>query len=78
MIKKLPTSIDMGFDNPGLGVKFTLVPETYVRNRAYYIWKEDGMPQGKKLQHWLKAQEYFGNNCIVIPDDAWLCLYTNL
>jgi hypothetical protein len=27
-----------------------------IRERAYAIWEEEGRPQGKHLQHWLRAE----------------------
>ena len=27
-----------------------------IRNRAYWIWKEEGCPQGRALNHWVMAK----------------------
>jgi hypothetical protein len=27
-----------------------------IRERAYAIWEEEGRPEGKHLQHWLRAE----------------------
>jgi len=29
----------------------------FVKERAYYIWEEEGKPQGKDLDIWLKAEK---------------------
>ena len=31
------------------------VTETQVREAAYYLWLEDGQPEGRDEEHWLKA-----------------------
>lgn len=28
----------------------------WIRQRAYQIWEEEGCPQGRALDHWLKAE----------------------
>jgi len=28
-----------------------------VQTRAYYIWLQEGMPQGRDLEFWLKAEQ---------------------
>jgi hypothetical protein len=30
--------------------------EQAIRERAYAIWKEEGCPDGKDLEHWLRAE----------------------
>ncbi len=30
--------------------------EDRVRQIAYHIWEEEGRPQGRDLDHWLKAE----------------------
>jgi len=29
--------------------------ETWLRDRAYYIWEHEGRPHGRALNHWLQA-----------------------
>ncbi len=29
--------------------------ETIVRETAYYLWEQDGRPEGRDLQYWLAA-----------------------
>lgn len=29
----------------------------YIKERAYYIWEDEGKPQGKNLDIWLKAEK---------------------
>ncbi len=31
------------------------IEETQIRELAYYLWLEDGQPQGDDQKHWLKA-----------------------
>lgn len=28
-----------------------------VRNTAYFLWEQDGRPQGRSFEYWLKAKE---------------------
>ena len=30
--------------------------EEEIRNRSYYIWEEEGFPEGKDVEHWLRAK----------------------
>ena len=30
--------------------------EQTIRERAYAIWEEEGRPDGKELDHWLRAE----------------------
>jgi hypothetical protein len=30
--------------------------ETRIRERAYEIWKREGLPEGRALDHWLQAE----------------------
>jgi hypothetical protein len=32
-------------------------PEDDVRARAHKIWEREGRPEGRNLEHWLKAEE---------------------
>lgn len=32
--------------------------EESVRLRAYFLWEEQGRPEGRDLEHWKAAQEY--------------------
>ena len=27
-----------------------------IRDRSYYIWEREGFPEGKDLEHWLRAK----------------------
>ena len=38
-----------GFAMPGSG------DEHAIREAAYYIWEHEGRPQGRALEHWLRA-----------------------
>jgi Protein of unknown function (DUF2934) len=35
--------------------------ERAIRERAYSIWEEEGCPQGKDLDHWLRAEAEIGS-----------------
>jgi hypothetical protein len=41
--------------------------EEKIRARAYAIWEKEGRPDGKDLQHWLKAKR-------LVADDAALAM----
>ena len=28
-----------------------------IADRSYFIWEKEGRPEGKALEHWLRAQE---------------------
>ena len=30
--------------------------EDAIRQRSYLIWKQEGCPEGRNLEHWLKAK----------------------
>ena len=30
--------------------------EQFIRERAYLIWDEEGRPEGRHLDHWLRAE----------------------
>ncbi|MBI4182492.1 MAG: DUF2934 domain-containing protein [Proteobacteria bacterium] len=30
--------------------------EQRIRDRAYYIWLEEGAPPGRSVEHWLRAE----------------------
>ena len=32
------------------------VKDDQIRERAYLIWVDDGMPRGRELDHWLRAK----------------------
>ncbi len=32
------------------------LPEDFIRLRSYLIWQREGCPQGKALDHWLRAK----------------------
>jgi hypothetical protein len=31
------------------------VPEVSIRERAYAIWEQEGRPEGRELDHWIRA-----------------------
>jgi hypothetical protein len=33
-----------------------MVSEELIRQRSYKIWQREGRPEGKALEHWLKAK----------------------
>ena len=33
--------------------------EQAIRERAYAIWEQEGRPDGKDLEHWLRAEAEF-------------------
>ena len=35
--------------------------ERNIRERAYAIWEKEGRPDGKSLDHWLRAEAEVGN-----------------
>ena len=30
--------------------------EVWVRERAYWLWEEEGRPQGREFDHWVRAR----------------------
>ena len=34
--------------------------EEAIRERAYLIWEEEGRPEGRHLDHWLRAEAEIG------------------
>jgi DUF2934 family protein len=36
-----------------------------IRERAYAIWEKEGRPDGKSLEHWLRAEAEMGNEKII-------------
>jgi hypothetical protein len=37
-----------------------MVSEESIRRRSYAIWEREGRPEGKSLEHWLKAKAELG------------------
>jgi hypothetical protein len=37
-----------------------IAPEEAIKIRAYSIWEEEGRPEGRRLEHWLRAVEELG------------------
>lgn len=33
-----------------------MIPEDVIRQRSYEIWERDGRPDGKDVEHWLRAR----------------------
>lgn len=33
-----------------------MVPEEAIRERSYAIWEREGRPEGKALEHWVRAK----------------------
>lgn len=31
--------------------------QSEIAQRAYFIWEEEGRPNGRALEHWIKAEE---------------------
>jgi hypothetical protein len=45
--------------------------EQLIRERAYFLWEEDGQPFGKDLAFWLQAEEEISNQTKVsVTDDG--------
>ena len=36
--------------------KMTADPQQAIRERAYALWEQDGRPDGKALEYWLRAE----------------------
>lgn len=34
--------------------------ENMIRQRAHEIWVEEGMPEGREIEHWLRARRDLG------------------
>jgi Protein of unknown function (DUF2934) len=34
-----------------------------IRERDYAIWEEEGCPDGKDLEHWLRAEDKVNSSC---------------
>lgn len=41
------------------------IRERNIRERAYAIWEKEGRPDGKSLDHWLRAEAEVGNKKII-------------
>ena len=41
-----------------------------IRERAYALWEEDGRPDGKELEHWLRAQTEVAEKSSDVGDGA--------
>lgn len=39
--------------------------ETAIRERAYWIWEEEGRPQGRERYHWERASQEVMKNAAV-------------
>lgn len=49
-------------DKPKAIFKISDDPEDQIRDRAYFLWKKAGCPDGQDLEFWLKAEyEYNGD-----------------
>ena len=45
--------------------------EQAIRQRAYALWEEDGRPDGKNLEHWLRADtEIAGRTYAGVTDNG--------
>lgn len=40
-----------------------------IRNTAYFLWEQDGRPEGRSFQYWLRAKEMHQRQ---IAYDKWL------
>ncbi|WP_156167890.1 DUF2934 domain-containing protein [Devosia epidermidihirudinis] len=40
-----------------------------IRNTAYFLWEQDGRPEGQSFQYWLRAKEMHQRQ---IAYDKWL------
>jgi hypothetical protein len=40
---------------PAEPAKAMIVAEHEMRNAAYYLWEEEGRPEGRALDHWLRV-----------------------
>lgn len=40
-----------------------------IRNTAYFLWEQDGRPEGRSFQYWLRAKEMYQRQ---IAYDKWL------
>jgi Protein of unknown function (DUF2934) len=38
------------------------IPETVIRETAYYIWEREGRPDGRDQDHWLRAAKVAGRS----------------
>ena len=43
-------------DDNSVGPASDRVKDDRVRERAYLIWVDEGSPQGRELDHWLRAK----------------------
>jgi hypothetical protein len=57
MASELPSEADPGVptDTP-IGAAGKGVDEHRIRARAYLIWVDEGRPDGRELDHWLRAK----------------------
>jgi hypothetical protein len=40
----------------GLSEEEQMISEEAIRQRSYAIWEREGRPQGKAMEHWLRAK----------------------
>jgi hypothetical protein len=58
----------------GTKKRISIVPEEYVHVRAYMLWNEEGRPEGKDFDNYMKAREEFLRENIIVPTE----IYKNL
>ncbi len=44
---------------PAVEHRATEINEDHIRERAYGIWIEEGRPDGREVEHWLRASKEF-------------------
>ena len=56
--KNVATS-SLGDRAPAFEHRATEISEHHIRERAYGIWIEEGRPDGREVEHWLRATKEF-------------------
>jgi len=44
--------------------------EDRIKRRAHQIWEEEGRPDGRHDEHWMRALEEFADEPVVLPGGA--------
>jgi hypothetical protein len=41
--------------------------DLWIRERAYWLWEEEGRPEGRELDHWYRASREIAGRAAAIP-----------
>ena len=58
-LRKNVATSSSGDRAPAVEHRTTEISEHHIRERAYGIWIEEGRPDGREVEHWLRASKEF-------------------